>query len=201
MQDTCGDEDDKGPHPAESLAHVGKNPQTSEGRRRESLVLHGSRPESVGRRRARCQGAFWFLGKIGRWIVKTTLIVAGITAALALAAAPQALADPFDLKPLDRSTLLTFTAPVALPTVTLPAGTYLFRFVDAANLGPTVLQVMDKDGKVAYAMLHTRPIVRTNAKNESEIVFKEAKENAPTRIGAWYFGENEGCELTYDDIK
>jgi hypothetical protein len=134
--------------------------------------------------------------------VKKPLIVAGITAALGLAAAPQALAaDPFNLKPLDRSTLLTFTAPVALPTVTLPAGTYLFRFVDAANLGPTVLQVMDKDGKVAYAMLHTMPIVRTNAKNESEILFKEAKENAPARIGAWYFDENEGCELTYDDNK
>src|SRR5689334_11965694 len=100
-----------------------------------------------------------------------------MTAAIGFLAAPQATAaDPWGFRPIDRSTLLTFSAPVALPTVTLPAGTYLFRFVDAATIGPAVLQVLDKEGKISYAMLHTMPVVRTNEKNESEIVFKETKE-------------------------
>jgi hypothetical protein len=131
--------------------------------------------------------------------VRKILIVIGITAAIGLTAVPRAwAADTPPGRPLDRSTLLTFSGPVALPTVTLPAGTYLFRFVDAETIGPRVLQVMDKEGKVAYAMLHTIPIVRTNANNETQIVFKESKENEPVRIGAWFFDENDGCELTYE---
>src|SRR6185436_4521039 len=87
--------------------------------------------------------------KTRRCIVKKLFIVIGIMLAIGLTGVPQAAAaDPWGFRPLDRSTLLTFSAPVALPTVTLPAGTYLFRFVDMGTIGPAVLQVMDKDGKV-----------------------------------------------------
>lgn len=134
--------------------------------------------------------------------MRKLFIALGIATAIGLTAVtPASAADLLSGRPLDRSTVLTFSGPVALPTVTLPAGSYLFRFVDAATIGPTVLQVMDKDGKISYAMLHTVPIVRTNANDESQITFKETKDNAPVRIGAWFFEGTEGCELTYAEAK
>jgi hypothetical protein len=131
-------------------------------------------------------------------LVKKSFVVASALSLFALTIAPRAnAADAVSLRPLDRSTVLTFSGPVSLPTVTLPAGTYLFRFADPAKLGSTVLQVMDKDAKVVYATLHTIPVVRTSADDKSEIVFKENAKDAPPQIGAWYFDDSEGCELIY----
>src|ERR671912_1593341 len=47
-------------------------------------------------------------------------------------------------QPLDSRTEFTFNQPVELPGVTLPAGTYVFRFVDATT-GKRVMQVQAKD--------------------------------------------------------
>ena len=109
-------------------------------------------------------------------------------------------------RPIDKSTLLTFSAPVTLPGVTLPAGTYLFKFADPIN-APGVLSVMSQDGTTPYALLHTIPIVRTETEsNNSEIVtFKEAPANEPPALSAWYFDATEtapgwqdvGCEVVY----
>ena len=124
---------------------------------------------------------------------------------LSLVFAPRASAQ-FSLRPIDKSTLLTFSGPVSLPGVTLPAGTYLFKFADPVY-APGVLSVMSEDGKTAYAMMTTIPIVRTETKsNNSEIVtFRETPSDAPPAIRAWYFDasdaipgwEDEGCELIY----
>ena len=40
------------------------------------------------------------------------------------------MAAPVSAQPLDKRTLFTFSGPVALPGVTLPAGHYLFRLAD-----------------------------------------------------------------------
>jgi hypothetical protein len=133
------------------------------------------------------------------------LLTLSAAAFMAAVVAPPASAQ-FSLRPVDKSTQLTFSGPVSLPNVTLPAGTYLFKFVDPIN-APGVLWVMSKDGKTAYAMLHTIPIVRTETKsNHSEIVsFKETPANTAPAVGAWYFNAEEtpidsndvGCELLY----
>jgi hypothetical protein len=132
-------------------------------------------------------------------------MILSTTALLAIAFAPTASAQ-FSLRPIDKSTLLTFSGPVSLPNVTLPAGTYLFKFADPIN-APDVLMVMSEDGKTPYAMLHTIPIVRTEtASNHSQIVtFRETPANTSAAIDAWYFDASEkapgwedvGCELVY----
>lgn len=134
--------------------------------------------------------------------MKKLLIALGVAAVIGSTATITYGADLGSLRPLDRSTLLTFSAPVALPNLTLPAGTYLFRFVNAGIIGPTVLQVLDKDGKVPYAMLSTIPLVRTSDdKTETEIVFKETKSDAPARIDAWFFDYSDGCGFIYPEEK
>jgi len=138
--------------------------------------------------------------------MRKVLMILSTTALLAGVAATPASAQIRNNRPIDRSVLLTFNAPVSLPDVTLPAGTYLFKFVDAIN-APGVLWVMSKDGTTPYAMMHTIPIVRTETKsNNSELVtFKETPVNEPPAIDAWYFdapdsvegAEDVGCELLY----
>ena len=46
--------------------------------------------------------------------------------------------------PIDSRTEFTFNTPVELPGVTLPPGTYVFRFADATT-GRKVMQVLAKD--------------------------------------------------------
>jgi hypothetical protein len=103
--------------------------------------------------------------------------------------------------PVDRSTHMTFSGPVSLPHVSLPAGTYLFRLVDVNN--SHVLQVLSDDGKVSYAMVDTIPIERTPeaAKNGEAVTFKEAPATAPRTLDAWFYGDTEGCEMIYGDSR
>ena len=99
--------------------------------------------------------------------------------------------------PADRSTHLTFSGPVALPNVSLPAGTYLFRFVDVNN--STVVQVLSDNGKIPYAMFNTLPIQRTPeaAKDGGPVTFKEAPAAAPRPLAAWFYDETAGCAMVY----
>jgi hypothetical protein len=132
--------------------------------------------------------------------MRKALMILSATALLAVMFAPPASAQVWSTRPIDKTTLLSFSAPVALPDVTLPAGTYLFRFVDVIN-APGVLWVMSQDGRTPYAMLQTIPIVRTEKEsNESEIVtFKETPAGTPAAIDAWYFDDTVGCELVYNN--
>jgi hypothetical protein len=99
--------------------------------------------------------------------------------------------------PVDKSTHVTFSGPVSLPHVSLPAGTYLFRFVDVNK--SSVLQVLSDDGKTPYAMLNTIPIERARPESDTApiVTFKETPEDAPPAIDAWFFDETLGCEMIY----
>ena len=128
------------------------------------------------------------------------------TALLAVVFVPTANAQTGSTRPIDKSTYLTFSAPVSLPTVSLPAGTYVFRFVDPVN-APGLLEVRSKDEKTVYALINTIPITRTEPQSgTSEIVtFRETPVNVPVGINAWFFNATEttpgsedvGCELIY----
>ena len=58
-------------------------------------------------------------------------------------------------QPMDARTEFTFNQPVELPGVTLPPGTYIFRFVDGTT-GRKVMQVQAKDASSkTYGMFMT----------------------------------------------
>jgi hypothetical protein len=99
---------------------------------------------------------------------------------------------------LKKTTHLTFSGPVSLPNVTLPAGTYVFRFVDVN--GTDVLQVLSDDGKTAYAMFNTIPIERAKSdpQNAPIVTFKETPAGTPAAIDAWFFDDTSGCEVVYN---
>lgn len=97
----------------------------------------------------------------------------------------------------DKRTYFTFNQSVALPGVTLPAGTYMFRLADP-DTSRRVIQVSDKNGTQSYALLLTMPAYRTEAAKDSEIRFLETAAGAPRAINAWwYVGDNTGYQFIY----
>jgi hypothetical protein len=72
----------------------------------------------------------------------------------------------------DKRTVFTFSGPVALPGVTLPAGQYVFRLADPAS-SRKVVQVLSADGKTAYGMFLSSPAERLEPASTPEVQFIE----------------------------
>jgi LPXTG-motif cell wall-anchored protein len=100
-------------------------------------------------------------------------------------------------QPADYRTFFTFSGPVTLPGVTLPAGTYLFRLADPTT-GRKVINVLSKDGKKSLAMLHTIPNQLLKAPQNPEIRFMETTAKTPPPIKTWWYpGKAIGYEFIY----
>ena len=99
--------------------------------------------------------------------------------------------------PSDKRTYFTFSQPVALPGVTLPAGTYMFRLADDTTTRK-VIQVANKEGTQSFAMLHTVPVYRPDAPRDPEVRFMETAAGAPIAVRAWWKdGERTGYGFIY----
>ena len=117
---------------------------------------------------------------LGRIVYMLSRIIALSTlAALTLGISGVAQAQPADYR-----TYFTFSAPVTLPGVTLPAGRYLFRLADP-NGSRKVISVLSADGKTPLAMLHTIPNQLPQAPRDAEIRFMRPRRtfHRPSRPG------------------
>ena len=95
---------------------------------------------------------------------------------------------------------LTFSAPVGLPGVTLPAGSYWFRFPNRGG-ARNVIQVLSADRKTVHAMLFTAQAWRTSVSHEEQVVFAESRSDAPLKIQTWYPAhERVGYEFLYPKV-
>ena len=98
---------------------------------------------------------------------------------------------------VDNRTFFTFSQPVTLPGVTLPAGKYLFRIPDT-TASRRVVQVLSADGMQSYAMLLSIPAQRTDVPARPEVRFMETAENMPAAIKTWWYpGNTIGREFIY----
>ena len=93
----------------------------------------------------------------------------GLLCAVAITAclAPGVRADEYT-----KQTFLTFSGPVQLPGITLPAGTYQFKLADPDE-GRRTLQVWDKDGTKLYTTLLTIPDERMTPTDKPVVMFAE----------------------------
>ncbi len=100
--------------------------------------------------------------------------------------------------PMDARTEFTFNQPVELPNVTLPPGTYVFRFVDATT-GKRVMQVQAKDaGSKNYGMFMTISAQRPKASDNAELRFLETPAGQPAAVKTWWYpGNTIGREFIY----
>src|SRR4030088_2869667 len=90
-------------------------------------------------------------GLMSKWKIacSAAIIAAGL--------APSAHADEYT-----KLTLLTFSAPVDVPGITLPAGTYRFALAGPES-GRRAIKVTDKDGTKTYGVFLSIPDQRTKA--------------------------------------
>jgi hypothetical protein len=113
-------------------------------------------------------------------------------AVFALALAPAAHADDFT-----KLTLLTFSGPVDVPGITLPAGTYRFELADPTT-GRRVIRVSDKDGTKTYGMFLSISNERMTPSDKPVVMFKETAAGAPPAVQVWFYpGETYGYEFAY----
>ena len=97
----------------------------------------------------------------------------------------------------DKRTYFTFNQSVALPGVTLPAGTYMFRLADP-DTSRRVIQVSDKEGTQSYALLLTMPAYRRGRRQGLGDPLPGNAAGAPRAINAWwYVGDNTGYQFIY----
>jgi hypothetical protein len=113
-------------------------------------------------------------------------------AVLAVGFASAAHADEFN-----KLTLLTFSGPVDVPGITLPAGTYRFSLADPES-GRRVVKVADKDGSKTYGIFISVPNERMTPTDKPVVMFKETAAGAPPAVQAWFYpGESYGYEFAY----
>jgi hypothetical protein len=118
--------------------------------------------------------------------------IACIAAVAAVGLAPAARADEFT-----KLTLLTFSGPVEVPGITLPAGTYRFSLADPET-GRRVVKIADKDGTRTYGMFLSMPNQRMTPSNKPVVMFKESAAGAPPAVQVWFYpGETYGYEFAY----
>ena len=95
--------------------------------------------------------------------------------------------------------LLTFSGPVALPGVTLGAGTYAFEVVHSES-GSGVVRVLDKSRTRIYLTAVTLPVSRpAEMSKDTWVTFGEAPSGAARPIRAWFPDRGMlGHEFIYD---
>src|SRR5579884_4111452 len=124
-----------------------------------------------------------------------TLGVLTAAAALFVSASTARAQDP----EYQKLTYLTFSAPVQLPGIALPAGTYRFELANP-DTERRVVRVASQDGKQQYGLLLSIPneqLRRTDAK-QPLILFNEAPAGSPQAVRAWFYAtDSTGYEFVY----
>jgi hypothetical protein len=122
---------------------------------------------------------------------RTSVRIGLATAALALLVAASAHAWI-----IGHENRFTFSGPVALPGVVLPAGSYSFDVASQIALDVVVVRNATS-GKVLYTGF-TTTVTRPRNMPNSTIVFGEASANEPRPIATWYeIGEPTGHQFLY----
>jgi len=107
------------------------------------------------------------------------------------------LSAPAAAYTFDNRTSFTFSRPIALPGMTLPAGTYTFRLADPTT-GRRVVQVLNHNGSHSYALFLSMPAMRADVATEPEISFMETAAGMPAAVKVWWQeGSTRGYEFIY----
>ena len=119
-------------------------------------------------------------------VVSSTLVLAGLLGAASVARGNVAHVN-----------YLTFSAPFALPGVTLPAGTYTFELAVPGSYD--VVRVMSRDRRQLYLTAFTKRVDRPHGLPANrQIVFQEAPAGVAMPIKTWFpIGQPIGHEFIY----
>ena len=101
----------------------------------------------------------------------------------------------------DQSTTITFSQPIQVPGQVLPAGTYLFKLVNADSDLNTV-QIFNSDRTVLYATFETVPTDRREPTGDTMIDLAKQGGGQPDALLNWFYpGDDTGHEFVYPKEK
>jgi hypothetical protein len=128
-------------------------------------------------------------------VKRNSLLIAGFAGILALASVVPGRA--ITISPTTHTNRVTFSQPVKLPGVVLPAGTYEFELAPAGT-HQDIVRVSSRTGQ-PFFLGFTRPVVRPQALPKNVIMaFGEVEEGAPAPIAVWYpLNERSGHAFVY----
>ena len=107
------------------------------------------------------------------------------------------LAAPTHADEWNKLTYLTFSGPVQMPGVTLPAGTYRFELADPDS-SRRVVRVSNRDGSQNYGIFLSISDQKLEPAKDPLVMFKETPAGAPPAVQAWFYpGETYGYEFVY----
>lgn len=120
-----------------------------------------------------------------------------ITMCCALAIATMLMVTGARADEYTKRTFLTFSGPVQVPGMTLPAGTYMFKLADPEG-GRRAIQIWDEKGTKMFTMLLTIPDEQPEAKDDPVVLFSERPSGAPSAVKSWFYpDERIGYEFIY----
>ncbi len=101
----------------------------------------------------------------------------------------------------DKKTVVTFDAPVQIPTATLQAGTYTLKLLDSMS-NRHIVTVWDRDGMHLVTTVLAIPNYRLQPTGKSVFTFWETPADQPPALRAWFYpGDNFGQEFAYPKWK
>jgi LPXTG-motif cell wall-anchored protein len=110
----------------------------------------------------------------------------------ALAAPSNVFADEWN-----KATKLTFSEPVEVPGMVLPAGTYWFTLANS-DADRNIVQIWDADRMHLVTTVLAIPDYRLQPTDKTVINFSERPSDSPEAINAWFYpGDNYGQEFVY----
>jgi len=107
----------------------------------------------------------------------------------------------------DRTTTITFSAPVEIPGVhlkgysVLPAGTYVFKLMDSTS-NRHIVQIFTSDQSKCLATILAIPNTRLKLSDKTVVTFRERPDGEPPALRAWFYpGAAWGDEFVYGKKK
>ena len=89
---------------------------------------------------------------------------------------------------------VTFSAPVEIPGVVLPAGTYVFVALEPGH----ITRVLSADERTVYGTFLTIPEERLEPVEKPTIILGENPIGTPEKVDAWFYpGDSLGSEFMY----
>lgn len=101
----------------------------------------------------------------------------------------------------NKKTILTFSQPVELPGIVLPAGTYVFKLVDLPSTR-NVVQVFNAEENHVYATILAIPHLHATPHEKPYIGFEERPAGTPMAIHEWFYpGHVSGLEFVFPKVR
>jgi hypothetical protein len=99
----------------------------------------------------------------------------------------------------NKATKITFSNPVEIPGMILPAGTYMFKIVDL--LGDRhVVRIFNEDESAVYATILAFADWRLEATDDTVVTFYESEKGRVPALHEWFYpGNLGGVEFAYPE--